>query len=92
MSFGESPSDNSLDLIGIRFGRGVVIAKEGTKTVNGKTAAWWTLCCDCTNEYHCSTGTLRSGHTKSCGCLRKDVASAAFRKLNQQRADKGRAA
>ena len=56
----------AIDLIGKRFGRLVVIERAGTKR---REIAW--LCrCDCGKEIVVPGNKLRSGHTKSCGCLR----------------------
>ena len=55
----------SLNLVGQKFGYLTVIEP----TYKGKTKAW--LCkCNCGNEIIVTTGHLRSGHTKSCGCYR----------------------
>jgi hypothetical protein len=36
---------------------------------------WWVFQCDCGNETITHTGSVRSGNTKSCGCLIKDAAA-----------------
>lgn len=60
------------DITGQRFGRLTVLGSAG-RGENRKLR--WLCVCDCGREtvvgsaYH-----LRSGNTKSCGCLRKDVA------------------
>ena len=54
-----------LDLVGQRFSRLVVTAGVGTK--NGHSM--WECLCDCGNTTFVSASTLRSLHTKSCGCL-----------------------
>ena len=52
-------------LTGQRFGRLHVVSYFGKL---GRNNAW--LCrCDCGNEAAVRVGSLRSGHTKSCGCL-----------------------
>lgn len=57
-----------LDLIGDRYGRLVVI-KELDKVKNSRMF----LCkCDCGNEKVVRMNQLRTGKTKSCGCLRID--------------------
>lgn len=54
------------DLTGQKFGRLTVLHLEEQK---GKNYIW--LCkCDCGNLTKVSSSNLRSGHTKSCGCLR----------------------
>ncbi len=57
-----------IEMIGKRFGNLVVIA-EGEKSTNHREFRW--ICrCDCGNITQSISGfDLRSGHTKSCGCL-----------------------
>lgn len=56
------------DLTGMRFSRLLVLFRDGSY---GKRAAWRCRC-DCGKELTLSSGTLGSGNTKSCGCLRLD--------------------
>lgn len=60
-----------LDLTGKRYGRLVVIEFVGTLP-NDKSISLWKCKCDCGNEKIIKTGSLQSGTTKSCGCLRLD--------------------
>ena len=55
-----------VDITGQRFGKLVVVGKTENK---GKLTAWKCLC-DCGNETTITTGHLKSGHTKSCGCIK----------------------
>nr|DAH26975.1 MAG TPA: Acetone carboxylase alpha subunit [Caudoviricetes sp.] len=72
-----------MNLEGQRFGKLVVIKKGETRVTKGgcKTRTW--ICrCDCGRELIISTGHLRSGNTKSCGCLRGiDITGQKFGKL-----------
>lgn len=57
------------DIIGKRFGRLIVKSYDGNSHY---------LCeCDCGTEVSVETNNLKSGNTKSCGCLQKDRASQA---------------
>ncbi len=56
------------DLTGKRFGKLTVTNREGTNT---HRQALWKCACSCGNETIVSTSTLKSGNTKSCGCLMK---------------------
>lgn len=56
------------DLIGCKFGRLKVIA--ASETINKKR--YWVCRCDCGKEKIVATTLLRSGITKSCGCLKID--------------------
>lgn len=58
----------ALDITGQRYGRLVAI-KKVAKTCHG---AKWLCKCDCGNEIITTTGCLRSGNTKSCGCISRE--------------------
>ena len=63
---------NKLDLTGRRFGRLVAI-READERKNGYVV--WECKCDCGEISFVRSTKLRVGGTKSCGCLRKEVAS-----------------
>lgn len=56
------------DLTGERFGLLVVMKR----TANRKRAVMWECQCDCGNITNVDTGSLKNGHTRSCGCARAD--------------------
>ena len=58
----------SVDLIGQRFGRLTVVGFAGFRNRTGV----WNCKCDCGNTVEVRTGDLKSGNTKSCGCLREE--------------------
>lgn len=58
-----------IDLTGKKFGRLIVLKRAENK---GTKTAW--LCkCDCGNEKIVSGDKLKTGNTKSCGCLNKEL-------------------
>lgn len=57
---------NTLDLAGQKFNR--LTAVKRVELSPGRFR--WLCRCDCGNEAHVTTGNLRSGHTKSCGCFK----------------------
>ena len=63
-----------MNLSGVRSGR--LVGMERTENKGKKTI--WLCTCDCGQVVHISTGDFRSGHAKSCGCLRKDVMRTKF--------------
>lgn len=65
-----------IDLLGKRFGRLVVIAREPNKDGN----AMWLCRCDCGNEVIVYGSQLRGGRTISCGCWMRE--SAAIRRAS----------
>ena len=69
-------STKPLNLKDQRFGRLTVLEKAENQ--HGRTA--WLCQCDCGNQKIITTHSLRSGNTKSCGCLHKEITSKNFRK------------
>lgn len=68
------------DLKGQRFGRLIVMDRvENNKF--GKSQ--WLCRCDCGKNVIVNAGGLKSGNTKSCGCLKRDSASQRFKKGNR---------
>ena len=69
----------SKDIVGKRFNKLVVISRA-TTTKYGN--AMWLCRCDCGNEVRTAGANLRSGNTKSCGCLRhKNLLGKKFGRL-----------
>jgi hypothetical protein len=58
-----------IDLTNQKFGKLVVQKLAGR---NGKHLAW-SCVCECGNITRVQGGNLKNGHTKSCGCLNKEV-------------------
>ena len=63
---------NKNNLIGQRFGRLIVVGEYGA---NAKGYAEWLCKCDCGNKCVITSINLTSGHTKSCGCLHREIVS-----------------
>ena len=57
------------DLTGQKFGRWTVI-KQAER--NERRHIYWLCKCECGNEARVTTGSLKSGNSKSCGCLRTE--------------------
>lgn len=55
----------AIDLTGKRFGRLMVIKRVGTR----HRECLWECKCDCGKSIDTISSNLRTGHTKSCGCL-----------------------
>jgi hypothetical protein len=65
--------ENILNLIGMRFGRLVVVDKVD----NDEHGHNRYLCkCDCGNEKIIRGSSLKNGNTKSCGCYQKEISSS----------------
>ena len=55
---------------GDRFGRLVILSRCGVEACGNIR---WRVRCNCGCEFEVAGNSLRSGHTKSCGCLRKEL-------------------
>ncbi len=61
-----------IDLTNQRFGRLVVLEQAP----NNKEVVIWSCLCDCGGIVVVRSHNLRRGHTRSCGCLRKEFPNA----------------
>ena len=58
---------NYTDLCGQKFGKLTVVEETNVRTAGGNIV--WKCLCDCGRYTLVDTGSLRSGHTQSCGCI-----------------------
>lgn len=64
---------SAIDITGKRFGRLTVVKRvENRVSISGRQYAMWLCKCDCGKTKIASTGNLRQGQVRSCGCLQKD--------------------
>lgn len=65
----------SIDITGQRFGRLVAIKRAGRQISSypGCTRTLWQCKCDCGNKKNATSTALRQGHTRSCGCLYREM-------------------
>ena len=64
-----------IDLTHMRFGRLLVVGRALKKGVHPR----WLFRCDCGTTGDVSGAALRSGNTRSCGCLKREVVKSAAR-------------
>lgn len=69
------------DLTGQRFGR--LVVESAATTVNARRR--WVCRCDCGAVIETAIGNLRSGDTRSCGCLRNEMIGARRRTHGESR-------
>ena len=67
------------DIEGEVFGR--LTAMEPTKQRDEKGSAYWKCRCECGNEVIVSEDDLKSGNTKSCGCLAQEIRKDIWKQL-----------
>lgn len=64
------------DLTGQKFGRLTVLGRtDDYVSPKGDRTIQWLCLCECGNERKVQSSHLKDGHTKSCGCLNKDILS-----------------
>src|SRR5437899_5889997 len=64
---------------GDRYGRWTILSKVPTAEKN----SYWHCRCDCGNVGVISRPSLRSGRSRSCGCLRREVSTTAMSNLSR---------
>lgn len=67
-----------LEIVGEKFGRYLVIAKSNRRTNAMKQMVWCK--CDCGAEREVAVSNLKSGISKSCGCLKAEKTSERRKK------------
>lgn len=74
-----------IDLIGEKFGKLTVIDKAYVKEIgkSKKKMQYWKCECECGNIVYVMSQSLRSGNTKSCGCLKKEASCKHRAKFNK---------
>ena len=70
-----------LNLAGQRFGRLTVLDESKSEKGN----RYWKCRCDCGNEVWVRANILKSGKTRSCGCLAIDTASEKYHDIRGQK-------
>lgn len=66
----KNAAHNRKDITGQKFGRLTALYPDG---YNSDKRIMWVCKCDCGNIVRASGKNLRSGNTRSCGCLQKDI-------------------
>ena len=71
--YNDLPNKNIKDMHGKQFGRLTVLEYAGLRGNGKRQRACWHCICDCGKETTVIGHSLRSGHTKSCGCLNREA-------------------
>lgn len=66
------------DLVGKKYGRLLVVKLHG---ISKQKQTVWECECECGNKKIVRIGTLISQHTRSCGCLKKDIMTEQCKRL-----------
>lgn len=66
-----------IDITGVRFGRLVAVSLSPYRTKHGERR--WDCVCDCGNTTSPIIASLRSGATRSCGCITRETRTAEGR-------------
>lgn len=69
------------DLVGQKFGKLTVVERvsEVKPRADGSIPVTWKCLCDCGNTHTVSSGNLKAGNVKSCGCLFQEVQEEDYR-------------
>ncbi len=61
-----------IDITGQKFGR-LTVTAVAKRASPGKPGTVWECLCDCGQITKAVAGNLKNGHTKSCGCLQREL-------------------
>jgi hypothetical protein len=75
---------NVINLVGLKFGRLIVISKNEIK--GNRRQVKWNCECDCGNKHTVTGESLRSGKSKSCGCLLKEARHVKNKNSDREKA------
>jgi hypothetical protein len=75
---------NVINLVGLKFGRLNVISKNEIK--GNRRQVRWDCECDCGNKHTVTGESLRSGKSRSCGCLLKEARYVKNKNLDREKA------
>ena len=75
-----------IDLTGQTFGRLVAVRRSGTSEHN---AAVWECRCECGRVINVTSNNLRTGHSTSCGCARKESTGRWLTQYNTKHGQSG---
>lgn len=67
---------SQLNLTGYKFGRLTVVKLSEHRVHKGHR--YWECICECGGTACTTTGALKSGHTRSCGCIQKEESAKAL--------------
>ena len=84
----KSAERDRTSLLGKRFGRLVVLEYAGDDHIGSDNNSAWVCKCDCGKTAIVSDGKLKSGHTKSCGCLVSEKAKQRMLTDNPMKNDR----
>lgn len=66
----------TVDLVGSKFGRWTVVSREPNRFVAGCYRSCYLCRCECGEENTVLSQSLKNGSSASCGCLKRDTATA----------------
>lgn len=75
---------NVINLVGLKFGRLLVNSKNEIK--GNRRQVRWDCVCDCGNLHTVTGESLRSGKSKSCGCLLKEARHVKNKNYDREKA------
>lgn len=77
------PLGRAKNLAGKKFGRLTAIERVSPINPNSAFGVWWRCQCECGEVTSVTTASLRSGKTRSCGCLRREVSTRIIPKARR---------
>lgn len=77
------------NLSGRKYGRLTVVELSGSKLCGSQRVTMWKCLCECGAEATVRSGSLQSGLTRSCGCLKLEKSGQNMSSFNKSQSDLG---
>lgn len=74
-------SKPAINMIGLKFNRWNVVSEAQKPKATNQTGKFWNCVCDCGTERVVYGETIRSGSSKSCGCLKAEKNAVAMKAM-----------
>ena len=71
----------AIDMTGLKFNRWTVVSEASKPAGAKQTGKFWNCVCECGTKRVVYGETLRSGSSKSCGCLKAEKSSVAMKAI-----------
>jgi len=71
----------SINMIGLKFNRWTVVSEASKPSETKQTGKFWNCVCECGTKQVVYGTTIRSGSSKSCGCLKSEKNSIAMKAM-----------
>lgn len=71
----------AIDMVGFKSNRWTVVSEAQKSATSIRAGKYWNCVCECGTERVVYGSTIRTGHSKSCGCLKAETSAAHMKQM-----------